>query len=162
MGGLAPGAGTVTLLGVRFAELGMAEAIAALAARPGDAPFSYVVTPNADHLVRLSRTPSLAPLYAAADAIGQFLAEGQFVAHACLEPGVAVAALALGAIHRDVGHVQKCVAAVLFELGAGRIAARQTDRCGDLYGRAGWGTTASPRRLVAKATMGSRRASASG
>lgn len=66
MGGLAPGAGTVTLLGVRFAELGMAEAIAALAARPGDAPFSYVVTPNADHLVRLSRTPSLAPLYAAA------------------------------------------------------------------------------------------------
>ena len=35
-----------------------------LAARPADAPFGYVVTPNADHLVRLQRQPELRPLYA--------------------------------------------------------------------------------------------------
>jgi len=34
-----------------------------LAARPADAPFQYVVTPNADHFVRLSRDPALAALY---------------------------------------------------------------------------------------------------
>lgn len=32
-------------------------------ARPADAPFGYVVTPNADHLVRIARQPELLPLY---------------------------------------------------------------------------------------------------
>jgi exopolysaccharide biosynthesis WecB/TagA/CpsF family protein len=61
---LAPGATAVPLLGLRFASLTLPDVLATLAARPGDAPFAYVVTPNADHLVRLSKTPTLAPLYA--------------------------------------------------------------------------------------------------
>ncbi|MDI3308352.1 MAG: glycosyltransferase, partial [Acetobacteraceae bacterium] len=37
-----------------------------LAARPAEAPFAYVATPNADHLIRLARDPSLLRLYEAA------------------------------------------------------------------------------------------------
>jgi exopolysaccharide biosynthesis WecB/TagA/CpsF family protein len=54
------------LLGIDFADLATAEAAAVLAARPADTPFGYVVTPNADHLVRLERQPALMPLYSAA------------------------------------------------------------------------------------------------
>ena len=54
---------TKPLLGLDFADLNTAEAAAAIAARPADAPFSYVVTPNAEHLVRLSRDQSLRPAY---------------------------------------------------------------------------------------------------
>jgi len=53
----------VPLLGVAFADLGPAEAAAAIAARPDGVPFRYVVTPNADHLVRLTRDPALACIY---------------------------------------------------------------------------------------------------
>ena len=56
----------VTLLGLDFAKCDAARAAAELASRPADAPFGYVVTPNADHLVRLARDASLAPLYRAA------------------------------------------------------------------------------------------------
>lgn len=52
-----------TLLGLRFADLAPAAAAAAIAARPADAPFGYVVTPNADHFVRLARDRSLWPIY---------------------------------------------------------------------------------------------------
>src|SRR5437016_3957192 len=54
---------TVPLLGLDFAKLTVAEAACAIAARPADAPFGYVVTPNADHLVRISRDPALAAIY---------------------------------------------------------------------------------------------------
>ena len=40
-----------------------AETAAWIAARSPDAPFGYVVTPNADHLTRLRRHPTLRPLY---------------------------------------------------------------------------------------------------
>ena len=50
----------VRLLGLDFADLDVTAAAALLAARPAEAPFSYVVTPNADHLVRLARDPALA------------------------------------------------------------------------------------------------------
>jgi N-acetylglucosaminyldiphosphoundecaprenol N-acetyl-beta-D-mannosaminyltransferase len=53
----------VTLLGMDFADLDAAESAAAVAARPEGAPFGYVVTPNADHLVRMSRDPKLAGIY---------------------------------------------------------------------------------------------------
>jgi exopolysaccharide biosynthesis WecB/TagA/CpsF family protein len=53
----------VRLLGLDFADLPPAEAAAWVAARPANAPFGYVVTPNADHLVRLARRPELLPLY---------------------------------------------------------------------------------------------------
>lgn len=39
------------------------EAAAWLAARGAEAPFGYVVTPNADHFVRLSHDPELAAVY---------------------------------------------------------------------------------------------------
>lgn len=55
--------GTVSLLGLTFADLTAAGAAAAIAARPVGSPFGYVVTPNADHLVRLSADPRLAALY---------------------------------------------------------------------------------------------------
>jgi N-acetylglucosaminyldiphosphoundecaprenol N-acetyl-beta-D-mannosaminyltransferase len=54
---------TVSLLGFNFADLNADAAAKAIAARPADAPFGYVVTPNADHLVRLSRDPALATMY---------------------------------------------------------------------------------------------------
>ena len=54
---------TVRLLGLDLADLDVAGAAALLAARPADAPFQYVVTPNADHFVRLSRDPALVAVY---------------------------------------------------------------------------------------------------
>ncbi len=41
-------------LGLGFANATAAELLAALAARPPDAEFAYVVTPNVDHMVRLA------------------------------------------------------------------------------------------------------------
>ena len=55
--------GTVPLLGLDFADLDAAGAAAAIAERPAHAPFRYVVTPNADHLVRLARDPALVAIY---------------------------------------------------------------------------------------------------
>lgn len=54
---------TTRLLGLRFADLDLAAASRVIADRPDGSPFGYVVTPNADHLVRLSRNPALLPLY---------------------------------------------------------------------------------------------------
>jgi N-acetylglucosaminyldiphosphoundecaprenol N-acetyl-beta-D-mannosaminyltransferase len=51
------------LLGLEFADLDVAQAASQLAARPANAPFGYIVTPNADHLVRLHRRPELQTLY---------------------------------------------------------------------------------------------------
>jgi exopolysaccharide biosynthesis WecB/TagA/CpsF family protein len=53
----------VSLLGLGFADMTVAQAAARIAARPSDAPFGYVVTPNADHLVRISRDPGLRAIY---------------------------------------------------------------------------------------------------
>jgi N-acetylglucosaminyldiphosphoundecaprenol N-acetyl-beta-D-mannosaminyltransferase len=54
---------TRPLLGLDFADLDLPAVLGRLAARPAGAAFAQVVTPNADHLVRLSREPALAPLY---------------------------------------------------------------------------------------------------
>jgi exopolysaccharide biosynthesis WecB/TagA/CpsF family protein len=51
------------LFGLEFADFDVAASAAWIDARPDHAPFGYVVTPNADHLVRLSRNPALLPLY---------------------------------------------------------------------------------------------------
>lgn len=53
----------ISLLGLDFINLDAAQAASRIAARPADAPFGYVVTPNADHLVRLSRDPLLRTIY---------------------------------------------------------------------------------------------------
>lgn len=56
------------LLGLDFADLDLDAVLALLAARPEGARFGYLVTPNADHLVRLARDPArYGPLYAGAD-----------------------------------------------------------------------------------------------
>lgn len=48
-----------SLLGLGFADFDIDGALAMLANRPAEAPFAYLVTPNADHLVRLAREPAL-------------------------------------------------------------------------------------------------------
>lgn len=53
----------VTLVGLDFDDLNLAQAASWIAARPPHAPFGYVVTPNADHLVRISRDPALRAIY---------------------------------------------------------------------------------------------------
>nr|WP_294529461.1 WecB/TagA/CpsF family glycosyltransferase [uncultured Rhodopila sp.] len=54
---------TLSLLGLDFASLDVAGAAALIAGRPADAPFAYVVTPNADHLVRLEGEAGLREVY---------------------------------------------------------------------------------------------------
>jgi exopolysaccharide biosynthesis WecB/TagA/CpsF family protein len=55
--------GTIPFLGLCFLDLDAAAVADLLARRPADAGFAYLVTPNADHFVRLRRSPDLAPLY---------------------------------------------------------------------------------------------------
>lgn len=54
---------TTSLLGIAFADTSPQQTLSWLLARPPAAPFGYVVTPNADHLVRLSRDPTLRAVY---------------------------------------------------------------------------------------------------
>ena len=54
---------TIRLLDVDFDNRGLEEIVESLLARPPHARFAYVVTPNADHLERLSRLPSLKAAY---------------------------------------------------------------------------------------------------
>ena len=49
---------SIQLLSLDFDSRSPAEVLRLIAARPAGAPFAYVVTPNADHLVRLSRDPA--------------------------------------------------------------------------------------------------------
>ena len=53
----------MNFLGLDLQDIGVAEAVRRIAARPAQAPFAYVVTPNADHFARLIRDPNLRPLY---------------------------------------------------------------------------------------------------
>ncbi len=53
----------IRLLGLDFEATDLVETTNRLLARPIDAPFGYVVTPNADHLVRLCADPGLARIY---------------------------------------------------------------------------------------------------
>ena len=50
-------------LGLAFLDAEAASVAERLGRRPPDAPFAYLVTPNADHFVRLGRRPTLSPLY---------------------------------------------------------------------------------------------------
>jgi len=53
MHGLLESCGTIRLLGLALADASFAEVATALGDRPPTMSFSYVVTPNADHFVRL-------------------------------------------------------------------------------------------------------------
>ncbi len=58
-----PAARRRALLGVEFDDISLAETVRQLLARPPSARFAYVVTPNADHIVRLWRILALRPVY---------------------------------------------------------------------------------------------------
>jgi exopolysaccharide biosynthesis WecB/TagA/CpsF family protein len=53
----------VTLLGLDFTDLTVSDVARTIGTRPPGAGFRYVVTPNADHLVRLSRDNVLKTIY---------------------------------------------------------------------------------------------------
>ncbi len=70
MSGLLSAYPTVRLLGLALAAAQTGNVVAALAARDPRAQFDYVVTPNADHFVRLQHGgPALRTLYDAAGAL---------------------------------------------------------------------------------------------
>jgi UDP-N-acetyl-D-mannosaminuronic acid transferase (WecB/TagA/CpsF family) len=54
---------TINLLGLNFDNLSVPEIVNRLLERNPRSPFTYVVTPNADHIVRLHRFPELWPVY---------------------------------------------------------------------------------------------------
>ncbi len=56
----------MNFLGLCFSDRPLAQICETLLARPANAPFAYVVTPNADHLDRLRRNPALRQTYEAA------------------------------------------------------------------------------------------------
>src|ERR1700744_425413 len=53
----------VKLLGLSFDNLNLTDVVTKLTERDPASPFAYVVTPNADHFARLSRSPELVELY---------------------------------------------------------------------------------------------------
>ncbi|WP_284256945.1 WecB/TagA/CpsF family glycosyltransferase [Acidocella aquatica] len=101
---------SITLLGLTFDDAPLAQVTAGLLARVPGAPFAYVVTPNADHLVRLRRSPGLLPLYQAAQLR---LLDSRFIA---------LAARALGLQHPAVVPGADLAAALLEQLRGARIA----------------------------------------
>lgn len=54
---------SIQLLGLDFDARSPTEVLRLIAARPAGAPFAYVTSLNADHLVRLSRKPGFRPYY---------------------------------------------------------------------------------------------------
>ena len=54
---------TIVLAGLAFDAMTVEQAAACIAARGADAPFGYVVTPNADHLVRAAADQALRRIY---------------------------------------------------------------------------------------------------
>lgn len=83
----------IRLLGRQFADLDTRQAAAWLSRRSPGAPFGYVVTPNADHFVRLHRQPQLAPLY---DRALLRLLDSRVVARAASGLGLPVPPVATG------------------------------------------------------------------
>ncbi|WP_284946814.1 WecB/TagA/CpsF family glycosyltransferase [Acidisoma cladoniae] len=93
MSGIAPVAETL-FLGLWFVDGDAAVAAALIAGRPDGAPFAYVVTPNADHFVRLRRTPGLRDRYDQAE--WRFL-DSVAIAHAARLLGLRPPRVATGA-----------------------------------------------------------------
>lgn len=84
---------SVRRLGLDFADLDAPAAASLIAEQTAGAPFRYVVTPNADHLVRLARNPALRPAYAGA---WLCLLDSRVVAHAARLLGLAAPRVAPG------------------------------------------------------------------
>lgn len=84
---------TIRLLGMDFLDAGPSAAAALIAARSPDAPFAYVVTPNADHFMRLERDPGLRSVYEGA---WLRLMDSRVVARAARVLGLAAPKVATG------------------------------------------------------------------
>lgn len=54
---------TTELLGFDFVDMNVVQTAAWIANRPVDAPFGYIVTPNAEHLVQLAKRPAMREVY---------------------------------------------------------------------------------------------------
>ncbi|WP_016745377.1 WecB/TagA/CpsF family glycosyltransferase [Rhizorhabdus wittichii] len=67
-------------LGLRFDQLDEDAVVARLRARTADAPFAYLVTPNVDHVVRLSRLPDDAGEWRAYRRAGWLLCDSRILA----------------------------------------------------------------------------------
>jgi exopolysaccharide biosynthesis WecB/TagA/CpsF family protein len=81
------------MLGLDFASFDVARAAGWIAKRPAGAPFAYIVTPNADHLVRLTRDPALRAIYRGA---ALCLLDSRVVARLARLFGLAVPVVATG------------------------------------------------------------------
>lgn len=66
------------LLGITFSDHDLPAISNWCLERPADEPFTYIVTPNADHLSRLSDDPSLLKIYRSAELC---LLDSRFLAH---------------------------------------------------------------------------------
>ena len=85
-----PPESAVHYLDVAFDGRGADDIVAALARRPGDLPFAFVVTPNVDHLIRLhgeGRDPRLASAYAGA---GMCLCDSRVLARLAAWAGISL------------------------------------------------------------------------
>lgn len=87
-------AGSRLFLGLALLDAGPQAVAALLAARPATAPFAYLVTPNADHFVRLRRQAAWRPLYEQA---GWRTLDSRAVALAACRLGLAPPQVATGA-----------------------------------------------------------------
>jgi exopolysaccharide biosynthesis WecB/TagA/CpsF family protein len=100
----------VRLLGIDFCNAGCDSVIERLLSRPEGARFSYVVTPNADHIERLLRIPGLRQIYQRAMLC---LLDSTLVAHVARNLGLRTPQVLTGA---------DLTAALLPHLGGRRVA----------------------------------------
>ncbi len=84
----------IPLLGIDFCNVSREAVIERLLARPEGGRFSYVVTPNADHIDRLLRIPGLRPIYQRAMLC---LLDSTFIAHFAVWLGLATPGVVTGA-----------------------------------------------------------------
>jgi len=80
--------GRTEFLDLHFDDLDMAAMLDALRARRADAPFVYVVTPNVDHIVRLSKEGQGSPLRRAYADAGWCLCDSRILARLAAWRGV--------------------------------------------------------------------------
>ncbi len=85
---------TVQLLGLEFNNYTLQETCKRILVRPRGARFAYVVTPNADHIVRLWRIPGLRVAYHRAMLC---LLDSQFISHCARPLGLARPPVVTGA-----------------------------------------------------------------
>ncbi|NIJ07731.1 exopolysaccharide biosynthesis WecB/TagA/CpsF family protein [Sphingomonas vulcanisoli] len=75
-------------LGLDYDPLDTEEAVAWLAARPADAPFAYIITPNVDHVVRITQRSADDPVWSAYRAAALCLCDSRILAKLAALRGV--------------------------------------------------------------------------